>query len=43
MLITADTYRPLETYTIVALIYFALLFPATRLVQFYEARLAAPR
>ncbi|HYZ61039.1 MAG TPA: amino acid ABC transporter permease [Acetobacteraceae bacterium] len=40
-LITADTYRPLETYTVVALIYFALLFPATRLVQAYEARLAA--
>jgi polar amino acid transport system permease protein len=39
--ITADTYRPLETYTVVALIYFALLFPATRLVQAYEARLAA--
>jgi polar amino acid transport system permease protein len=40
-LVTADTYRPLETYTIVALIYFALLFPATRLVDFYEKRLAA--
>jgi polar amino acid transport system permease protein len=35
-LITADTYRPLEVYTVVALIYFALLFPATRLVQAYE-------
>jgi polar amino acid transport system permease protein len=40
-LITADTYRPLETYTAVALIYFALLFPATRLVGFYERRLGA--
>ncbi|MDT7951122.1 MAG: amino acid ABC transporter permease [Acetobacteraceae bacterium] len=40
-LITADTYRPLEVYTVVALIYFALLFPATRVVQFYEHRLAA--
>ena len=39
-LITADTYRPLETYTVVALIYFVLLFPATRLVQAYEQRLA---
>src|SRR6202008_294704 len=28
-LINADTYRPLEGYTIVALIYFAILFPAT--------------
>jgi len=39
-LITADTYRPLEVYTVVALIYFVLLFPATRLVQYYEHRLA---
>jgi polar amino acid transport system permease protein len=38
-LITADTYRPLETYTIVALIYFVLLFPATLLAQAYERRL----
>ncbi len=42
-LITADTYRPLEVYTVVALIYFVLLFPATRLVQAYEARRAAAR
>ena len=42
-LITADTYRPLETYTVVAVIYFILLFPATRLVQFYEGRLARLR
>ena len=40
-LITADTYRPLEVYTVVALIYFALLFPATRFVQFYEQRSAS--
>ena len=40
-LITADTYRPLEVYTVVAIIYFVLLFPATRVVQFYERRLAA--
>ena len=32
-LITADTYRPLEVYTVVALIYFILLFPATILAQ----------
>ena len=42
-LITADTYRPLEVYTVIALIYFAMLFPATRLVQAYESRLAASR
>ena len=41
-LITADTYRPLEVYTVVAVIYFVLLFPATRLVQWYETRLNAP-
>ena len=39
-LITADTYRPLEVYTVVAVIYFALLFPATRVVQWWEGRLA---
>ncbi|HEX3349683.1 MAG TPA: amino acid ABC transporter permease [Acetobacteraceae bacterium] len=39
-LITADTYRPLETYTVVAIIYFALLFPATLAAQAYEKRLA---
>jgi polar amino acid transport system permease protein len=38
-LITADTYRPLEVYTAVALIYFALLFPTTLLAQAYERRL----
>ena len=42
-LINADTYKPLETYTVVALIYFALLFPATRLVQAYERRLMPGR
>jgi polar amino acid transport system permease protein len=42
-LITADTYRPLEVYTTVAVIYFMLLFPATRLVQYYEKRLTAGR
>jgi polar amino acid transport system permease protein len=40
-LITADTYRPLETYTMVAVIYFVLLFPMTLLAQTYEKRLAA--
>jgi polar amino acid transport system permease protein len=40
-LVTADTYRPLEVYTVVALVYFALLFPSTVLAQAYERRLAA--
>jgi len=39
-LITADTYRPLETYTVVAFIYFLMLFPATLAAQAYEKRLA---
>jgi polar amino acid transport system permease protein len=42
-LITADTYRPLEVYTVVALIYFALLFPSTMLAQAYERHLAKGR
>ena len=37
-LITSATYRPLETYTTVALIYFAVLYPATRLAKRLEAR-----
>ena len=41
--ITADTYRPLETYTAVAVIYFLLLFPTTLLAQAYERRLNAGR
>jgi polar amino acid transport system permease protein len=35
-LINADTYRPLEVYTIVALIYFAMLFPATLIARRFE-------
>lgn len=38
-LITADTYRPLETYTVVAILYFAMLFPTTMFAQWYERRL----
>ena len=34
-------YRPLEVYTVVAVIYFALLFPSTLLAQAYERRLAS--
>ena len=35
-LINAETYRPLEVYTVVALIYFAILFPATLLARRLE-------
>lgn len=38
--ITANTYRPLEIYTTVALIYFAMLFPTTLLAQMFERKLA---
>lgn len=40
-LINADTYRPLEVYTVVAGIYFLILFPATLLAQQLEKKLAA--
>ena len=42
-LVTGDTYRPLEVYTVVALIYFAMLFPSTLLAQSYERSLAKGR
>src|ERR1700712_2292264 len=42
-LITADTYRPLGVYTVVALVYFALLFPSTMMAQWYERRLEKGR
>lgn len=38
-LVTHETYRPLEVYTTVAATYFAILFPATILVQQLERRL----
>ena len=38
-LITSATYRPLETYTTVAMIYFAILFPLTLFAQGVEHRL----
>jgi polar amino acid transport system permease protein len=39
-IITATTYRPLEVYTAVAIIYFGVLFPLTLLAQLIERRLA---
>jgi polar amino acid transport system permease protein len=41
-LINADTYRPLEVYTVVAVIYFIILFPATMLADMLERRMGAP-
>jgi polar amino acid transport system permease protein len=37
--LTSRTYRPLESYTVVALIYFAVLCPASLLAKRLEARL----
>src|SRR6185437_10831269 len=39
-MITAATYRPLEVYTMVAMLYFAVLFPLTLGAQWVEQRLA---
>ena len=39
-MITAATYRPLEVYTMVAVLYFAVLFPLTLAAQEVERRLA---
>ena len=39
-LITSATYRPLETYSVIAVMYFLLLFPLTRLAMQLERRMA---
>jgi polar amino acid transport system permease protein len=39
-MITAATYRPLEVYTMIAVLYFAVLFPLTVAAQYVERRLA---
>lgn len=39
-LITSASYRPLETYTMIAVIYFIILFPLTRLAHRLEARMS---
>src|SRR5207302_895483 len=39
-MITATTYRPLEVYTMVAVVYFLVLFPLTVMAQGVERRLA---
>jgi polar amino acid transport system permease protein len=33
-----ETYRPLETYTLIALMYLAVLVPATSLIKRLERR-----
>jgi polar amino acid transport system permease protein len=39
-MITAATYRPLEVYTMIAVVYFSVLFPLTLAAQAVERRLA---
>lgn len=42
-LLASQTYKPIETFTIVALIYFAVSFPLSQLVSFLERQWAAVR
>jgi polar amino acid transport system permease protein len=42
-IITAATYRPLEVYTMVAVLYFAVLFPTTQLARCVETWLSRGR
>jgi polar amino acid transport system permease protein len=37
--VNGQTYRPLESYTAVAVLYFAILFPVTRLADAFERRM----
>jgi polar amino acid transport system permease protein len=39
-LITSATYRPLEVYTMTAVVYFIILLPLTQFAQWLEGRLA---
>ncbi|GGE13782.1 amino acid ABC transporter membrane protein 1, PAAT family [Gemmobacter megaterium] len=41
MMVASITFRPLETYTLLALIYFALLFSLSALAKWGESRLQA--
>jgi polar amino acid transport system permease protein len=41
--ITAASYRPLEVYTTIAVLYFAVLFPLTLVADQVEARMGAHR
>jgi polar amino acid transport system permease protein len=41
--ITAASYRPLEVYTTIAVLYFVVLFPLTLIADQMERRLGAHR
>lgn len=38
-IVNGQTYRPLESYTVVAVLYFVILFPMTRLADYIERRM----
>jgi polar amino acid transport system permease protein len=40
MVITTESFRPLEVYTAIAVLYFLLLFGASLIMRGVEARLA---
>jgi polar amino acid transport system permease protein len=42
-MVISNTYRPLEVYTGVALVYLALIIPATSFARWAEKRVAQPR
>jgi polar amino acid transport system permease protein len=38
-IVNSETYRPMESYTLAAVMYFALLFPLTQLADHFERRM----
>lgn len=41
--LATESYRPIETFTVVALVYFAVSFPVSQLVEFLQRRSGAAR
>ena len=39
--VNSQTYRPLESYTVMALLYIAVLFPLTQIADWIERRMRA--
>jgi polar amino acid transport system permease protein len=37
-IVNGQTYRPLESYTVLAVLYFAILFPITKFADIVESR-----
>ena len=38
--VNGETYRPMEAYTLTAILYFAMLFPLTQFADYFERRMA---